>query len=427
MTHCQVGAATLNATRHPPRHAERMQVELNASQRAVLEWVAEGAEGEGPSSEWKTSARALERRGLVTVTRPGGVFTAAITDVGRDFLRHAAKPSQTPRQTTNPTPGSKVPPQPTAEPDTPTTDPPDWAPPTRVYKAHPVVRSLRDCPVALPKDPEARARAVLAAHALVLEAQRAGFTIEGHDQPRKRQGGGHDPHTGSALVTIKTERTTNVVSIGEQLRQVRHTLTPDEEQHRKKNQYTWGIPTWDYEPTGRTFFRIPGSYNAKKFLETPRKPLVEYVPRVIDYIHAQEKHAAEIEEANRVRAEREAAAAAARLALDKRRAEYDTWEAVLVDRARAWSELTRLRAFVDAVRTGPAAETAADFLAWADDHIDALDPSRSDTWPHGDTPDLTHDERRHHGSYRENFSPQPWTGASVSFAGRTYWAGRRTF
>lgn len=406
-----------------------MHVELNASQRAVLEWVAAGAEGEGPSSEWKTSARALERRGLVTVTRPGGVFTAAITATERDFLRHLAEPPRTPRQTTNPTPEPKVPSHPTPEPDTPTTDPPAWTPPTRVYKAHPAVRSLRDRPVALPKDPEARACAVLAAHALVLEAQRAGFTIEGHDQPWKRQGGGHAPHTGSALVTIKTERTTNVVSIGEQLRQVPHTLKAEELERRKKHgAYTWGIPKSDYEPTGRTFFRIPNPYNAKKFLETPRKHLVEYVPRVIDYLHAQEKHAADLEEAHRIRAEREAAAATARLVLQRRRADYDKWENVLTERAQTWESVQRLRVFLDAVRTGPSGSAAAEFLTWAEDHLNALDPARADSWPERDTPELTHDERRQHGSYRAHPpTTPPWGGVPYGTPGHHAWTGRTSF
>lgn len=57
-------------------------------------------------------------------------------------------------------------------------------------------------------------------------------------------------------------------------------------------------------PTGRdTLFRIPNGCNAKKLLETRTKALIEYVPRLIEYIHAQEREVQEREERARIREE----------------------------------------------------------------------------------------------------------------------------
>lgn len=65
---------------------------VNAAQREVLHWLAGGGSTNPPREEFKLSARALAGRGLATVTRRKGVWTASLTEAGRDFVDHDAYP-----------------------------------------------------------------------------------------------------------------------------------------------------------------------------------------------------------------------------------------------------------------------------------------------------------------------------------------------
>ena len=69
-----------------------MNRDLNAAQREVLQWLADGGSTHPPREEFKTSARALANRGLATVTRRRGVWTATLTEAGRYYAANDAYP-----------------------------------------------------------------------------------------------------------------------------------------------------------------------------------------------------------------------------------------------------------------------------------------------------------------------------------------------
>lgn len=69
---------------------------LNGRQLEVLRWLGDGcSHREWPDETYKNSARALESRGLASVTRRRKVWTASITESGRFYLEHGCYPPPT--------------------------------------------------------------------------------------------------------------------------------------------------------------------------------------------------------------------------------------------------------------------------------------------------------------------------------------------
>ncbi|MCA2210565.1 hypothetical protein [Nocardia rosealba] len=66
---------------------------INQTQFDVLRWVDAGCpDGEMTGSAYKVSARALEWRGLVVLTKHGGVWRAEVTDACRHYLEYRKYP-----------------------------------------------------------------------------------------------------------------------------------------------------------------------------------------------------------------------------------------------------------------------------------------------------------------------------------------------
>lgn len=368
-------------------------VSINRIQYQVLKWLSD-KKGEPPNGEWKTSARALERRNLVTVSRNTGKFAAVITNEGaRYLLDNPEIPVDKPR----------------SQPHSPKLVIDGKAALKRTTSArpkgpnrqrHPAVRSLSKYRGALPRDREAQRRAIDAADALVNAALDAGFGVEGHEQPTQSPISTDSPFTGCRLVTIAAEHVELTVTIGEQLKRVPHELTEKEKADEAKYSHSWAR-SYDYVRTGKTFFRIKYSSDTKKFLETSRKPLVDYVPNLIRYIERQQIAARERKEAaERAAIERAEREAEARKLEDRRKA-YAAWEKALVISFEEWDKLHRLRNFIDRLESSNSSDTALLFIAWARGHVDALDPVKNFQLPTTDIPDLTHKERAHYGEYKE--------------------------
>lgn len=366
---------------------------VNHIQYLVLQWLSTG-EGDPPSDEWKTSARALANRKLVTISRKNGNYIATITEAGKQYLLDnpappAPKPPHQPRS-----------PKAAAEPS-PVKEPSPLVQPKRVNrKRHPAVRSLSKHRGALPRDKEAQQRAIDAADALVDAALAAGFKLEGHEQPTKSPISETNPFTGCPLVTIITEHAKIEVTIGEQLKRVPHELTAKEKADKEKGRYFWARQ-YDFIRTGKTFFRVKTRYDSKKWLETDRKPLADYVPNVIAYVQRQEDTAREYKEAaERAAKERAEREERARILAGRRKA-YDVWETALNTSFDQWDKLQRLRRFIDALETSSDLPEAQLFVDWAREHVDALDPVKNFQLPTTEMPDLTHRERLHYGEYQE--------------------------
>lgn len=369
-------------------------VSVNRSQHLVLQWLAAG-EGNPPSDEWKLSARALSNRKLVTISRKSGKYVASLTDAGQKYLRdHPTppnpKPPRQPKPPKLPIPGVAFP----AE----LPSPPPVKRATR--KRHPAVRSLSKYRGALPRDNKAQQRAIDAADALVDAALAAGFKLQGHEQPSKSPISDCAPFTGCPLVSIIADHVVIEVAIGEQLKRVPHELTPKEEADKAKGGYFWGRP-YDYVRTGMSFFRIKASYNAKKFRETERKPLIEQVPRLIAYVGQQEAAACERREATERAAKEQAEREERARILSDRRKAYDVWEKELTAGFEQWDKLQRLRHYVDALETANHSDDACQFVRWARGHIEALDPVQNFQPPGTKLPNLSHLERAQFGEYQD--------------------------
>jgi hypothetical protein len=186
---------------------------VNDKQRAVLAWLASGATQDPPEAAMKHSAAALKSRGLVRVRRLQGKWTAELTDAGHDYLEdggYPPDPEPSPRTAANASGTAARSGAPAGRGKTGRRTPALAATPAppvlpgdvagmRITKPHPAVRSLMERPVALGADHDTRRRGFIAAHMLVRAADDAGFTIEGHLQPRTRSG--VTPYRGERLVT----------------------------------------------------------------------------------------------------------------------------------------------------------------------------------------------------------------------------------
>jgi excisionase family DNA binding protein len=71
----------------------RLTDPLNDTQVAVLKWIADGCpEGVMHGFSYKTTAKALQDRRLVSVSRKRGAWQAQITEAGRFYLQHGRHP-----------------------------------------------------------------------------------------------------------------------------------------------------------------------------------------------------------------------------------------------------------------------------------------------------------------------------------------------
>lgn len=80
---------------------------VNGAQRAVLDWLAAGGSQDPPRPEMKLSAAALAGRGLVKVRRPGGKWTAELTEAGRYYVEHGRYPGETEKVDRQPVPRAR--------------------------------------------------------------------------------------------------------------------------------------------------------------------------------------------------------------------------------------------------------------------------------------------------------------------------------
>ncbi len=75
----------------------RLTDPLNDTQVAVLKWIADGcSEGVMHGFSYKTTAKALQDRRLVSVSRKRGAWQAQITEAGRFYLQHGRHPGPPP-------------------------------------------------------------------------------------------------------------------------------------------------------------------------------------------------------------------------------------------------------------------------------------------------------------------------------------------
>lgn len=82
------------SVRSPTIPAMALDSPLNDRQVEVLRWISEGcSEGRWTNSAYKTTAAALEWRGLITVSKRGGIWAASILPAGVHYLEVGNYPS----------------------------------------------------------------------------------------------------------------------------------------------------------------------------------------------------------------------------------------------------------------------------------------------------------------------------------------------
>ncbi|MGV0578101.1 hypothetical protein ABQE57_05940 [Mycolicibacterium elephantis] len=119
---------------------------LNQRQVDLLRWVSDGCpQGHWEDFTYKTTASALEWRGLITVSKRGGIWTASITEAGAHYLKTGNYP-----------PGHRLhrirPPKAVAPLAATSPRPPKLSAPAALKPPHKLVRDILDAGGALERD-----------------------------------------------------------------------------------------------------------------------------------------------------------------------------------------------------------------------------------------------------------------------------------
>jgi hypothetical protein len=212
--------------------------------------------------------------------------------------------------------------------------------------------------------PASKQRAIRILHALALEAQRRGHTVESTSSDNCPGGFG-----------INIDGHVHELTIVEHYRRIPHVLTAREQAVRDRGGFDWA-PRWDHEATGRLVLRHGhGTYASPLAGDRARWKVEVRLGHVMDQLEqlsivAAQRRLAQVERQQREAARREL----------KQQATEDAW--LLRERVRRldaqieqWEHATRIRRFVEAAR--PCAETdesSHDWLDWANSFADSIDP-----------------------------------------------------
>ncbi len=394
---------------------------LSERQLLLLRRIGDGDDLSGPEGvSSRNSARSLQGRGLVTVSRRGGAWRAAITDAGRFYLDHGHHPDR-PDERLSGNPGHSA---------------------TTGHQTEPVSRG--DGPAAGQTSARATRPSTTQSLAgqLIEQLQREGgtLTVESpDDQTRARYRraihaakqhelvpeGFHLRHTGRASgdlvislsddkcprhgyrlgVNTKTARpklflqidarTRRSVELHEEYEEIPHVLT-DQEQRQLRREPWRRPPEVDKVPAGRLRLVIgrAGGSTSDRWVDEKRSPLEKRLPRILRDVDA---GIAADEEARRAaqRAHEEYLA-------EMRREEEETrskWQAALdaahpkaVEAIRRktfrvayddWAAACEIRAFCDALEHSVPASECCDgqraWVTWGREAADRIDPTCGDS------------------------------------------------
>jgi hypothetical protein len=251
--------------------------------------------------------------------------------------------------------------------------------PDRVRRPHPLIAELRHITVGyrgwidthrLPDvahvriSPASKQRTIRILHALALETQRRGHTVESTSSDHCPGGFG-----------INIDGHVHELTIVEHYRRIPHVLTAREQAARDRGGFDWA-PRWDHEATGRLVLRHGhGTYASPLAGDRVRWKLEDRLGHVMDQLEqlsvvAEQRRFVQVERQQREAARREL----------QRQAAEDAWllrERVrrLDDQIERWEHAMRIRQFVDAARlSGDVDESTHEWLNWANSHADSIDP-----------------------------------------------------
>lgn len=403
-----------------------MSTALTDKQQALLTRIIAGVEAADVSYIERASARALERRGLVTISGSGDSWRCAVTEGGRKWK--PPKPPVPESDKTEPSKGAAGPLNDLMDRvlaaggklideeevsraqgiitaglrvcDMPgehvlrahhtnrsqvveAVPRPDWmivgaepvTVPERVARFHPAVRELRETTVFTEKvTASARGRAARILHALATEADRRGWTVEcpitsGYQRPCP------------GVMRISVQGHSRNLYVKEEADRTPHIPSKTEiERHERYPHYR--VEKYDHSPSGRLVISVASSYryDATDFKDTKTTSLsdkLDGILRLIEY-HAFEQEQRELErkaEAERERAAWERVRAQAEIDLQQhaRRLAFD-------EQAAAWEQHRRREAYLAALSErverleGDERAAAREWLDWCRKDHAARDP-----------------------------------------------------
>lgn len=420
---------------------------VNDLQVKVLRWIADDCPAdEAPTRDftYKTSAYALQRRGLATVDRRDGQWRAKITDAGRHYLEHGTYPSggTLSRLPVKPVSASRRPASVTAtdsasrsgelfpaaetargvvERQAGDSKPAGIGLPVagQIRKPHPAIRELVDHPKRVDLSAEIRRRVHLISHTLVQEALRKGWkVIAVKSEMRDRWPSGCERWWPSSDL-FRIDAGERVVGVQFRLKTTRaeHVDTPEEARKRARGEHVWA-PRWDYHPTvNLRLFLYHDTHSGASWEATARIPVENRLTAVLDRIEESTKSVITQREAERKRWEEQQR----RLDEERRQRQrvvyYDAWLNALESLRLRWRQHAELTAFVDELQTrrdciGEDLRDQFDvFMTWAHIHLEASSPFHGLEFPSEVSPDMTYEEWRRskaHIEKQERRAELPW-------------------
>ncbi|MEV7441289.1 hypothetical protein AB0O22_09065 [Streptomyces sp. NPDC091204] len=252
--------------------------------------------------------------------------------------------------------------------------------PARLTTPHPVVKALQAHPQPMALTKAVQGRAFRLIHALLTATQKLGYTstfgtAESAPAPHRRRNG--PPHF---TITAHGQRCDFLI-LQEQDR-TEHIPTKKELADAEKNSWV-RIPRYDTSPAERLRICVSGGlrHRADEWADTAACPLEDQLAEIVQEVGlrgeaAERKRLADLEAAREKRLQWEAA---------MERAKIDFAEAARVQhleaQERAWRRAAGLAEYVDALRLhaqtlapGPEKDGAETWIAWANDHVERLNP-----------------------------------------------------
>lgn len=274
---------------------------LTPRQVEVLRWIADGCpDGVWPNDSHKISARALEVRNVVTVSRRGGRWHAEIKADGRYYLEHGRYPELAREPVPHPVPPVQTPPEPVR-------------PTVASVAGAPAIIEMRSEPLRLDVSAETRPRALLILRSLADEAVKRGYTLRATESEQ-------------ATFQIEIGEDVFVFILGEERDKVERV----DESEVTAAKYSWQRiqPKPVTVPSGRLYLELVRGWRNPKWADRRRWSLEDKLPAILSTIEEDSRQAQE---------KRRRAAA-------RRQQRLDTWrEAVPRAHALLTEEVNRSR------------------------------------------------------------------------------------
>jgi len=222
----------------------------------------------------------------------------------------------------------------------------------------------RGAPLSVSVSPKQLPRALRIVDSLLKACEERGFpAVVGREQ--------------DSCAKIKVHGEELEFSIREHSKRTDHVLNRQEEKERRLGR-GWGIPHYDYTPSGILTFTIDEYGNGRRCRWSDQnKRLLE--SRLNEIIVALVRISVTVLKPRRIEAERHHQVW---IEEEERRRIYRAKTEALTENLKRWQEVQRLRAFIDAVEAAakrrwqapPGATPIAEWLRWARDVADASDP-----------------------------------------------------